>query len=98
MIHLFQNIQQRKKYVYKVEVNFCCFYFPLGTEQNVGVSKIIIHENYKIGTDEYDIAVMIMSENAKISKYIYPICLPETNSVLKPGALCYVTGKVAFRT
>lgn len=41
---------------------------------------------------------MIMSENAKISKYIYPICLPETNSVLKPGALCYVTGKVAFRT
>ena len=80
------------------KLHFRCFYCPLGTEQNVGVSKIIIHENYDLNADEYDIAVMIISENAKISKYISPICLPETNAAIKPGALCYVTGKVAFRT
>ena len=84
--------------VIRLKLHFRCFYCLLGTEQIVSVSKIIIHENYDFSGDEYDIAVMIMSENAKISKYIYPICLPETNAVLKPGALCYVTGKVAFRT
>lgn len=35
---------------------------------------------------------MILSKKAKVSNYIYPICLPAFNAVLKPGRKCVLSG------
>ena len=58
-------------------------FLNLGAEEVVGVHKITIHKDYHFGDDDHDIAVMILSEKAKISNYIHPICLPTVNAALK---------------
>lgn len=52
-----------------------------------------MHEGYDFNADDHDIAVLMLTENARTGQYIYPICLPEVNAALKTGTKCYVTGK-----
>ena len=57
-----------------------------------GVDKIVIHKDYHFGDDDHDMAIMILSEKAKVSNYIYPICLPTVSAALKPGRKCVLSG------
>ena len=34
----------------------------------------------------------MLNEKAKVSNYVYPICLPAVNAALKPGRKCVLSG------
>ena len=65
----------------------------VGTEQVVSASQITIHGDYLVDKDDHDIALMILSEKAKLSDYINPICLPSKDDMLNDQSECYVSGK-----
>ncbi|XP_077147052.1 vitamin K-dependent protein C [Ranitomeya variabilis] len=46
------------------------------TEQQMFVTKIITHPNFKAETVDNDIALLRLSQPAVYSKYVLPICLP----------------------
>ncbi|KAJ7415160.1 hypothetical protein BTVI_39061 [Pitangus sulphuratus] len=47
------------------------------TEQESGVSRIIIHEGYTIGQVNNDIALLSLETPVNLTDYVVPICLPE---------------------
>ncbi|CAK1546441.1 unnamed protein product [Leptosia nina] len=47
--------------------------------QIVQVKHILRHPLYKSGSLLYDAAVLVLSENLRLSKNIYPICLPSSS-------------------
>ena len=59
-------------------------------EQNVPVSKIIVHPDYHEGTKENDIALLKLSEEAICNQLVQPICLQEKHQALPEKA--WVTG------
>lgn len=66
------------------------------TEQQIYVTKIITHPQYKAETTDNDIALLHLSQPAVYGKYVLPICLPsyelaETNLTLE-GTETIVTG------
>lgn len=63
-----------------------------GTEQEVKVSKITVHERYDSHTNQNDIAVVELSENAKISDHIETICLPNAGEERPVGSKCIISG------
>ena len=64
------------------------------TEQFIDINRhdIIIHSKYKRTSHRDDIAVVTLSQDAKMSNHIAPICLPRVNAELKPGTLCHLSG------
>ncbi|XP_023943390.2 uncharacterized protein LOC112049644 isoform X2 [Bicyclus anynana] len=64
--------------------------------QIVQVKTILRHPLYKSGSLLYDAAILVLSENLRFAKNIYPICLPEaedTYDALYAGeGTCIVTG------
>ncbi|KAG8580725.1 hypothetical protein GDO81_007398 [Engystomops pustulosus] len=46
------------------------------TEQQIYVSKIILHPEFKLETVDNDIALLRLSHPAAYNKYVLPICLP----------------------
>ncbi|NWR93944.1 FA7 factor, partial [Furnarius figulus] len=47
------------------------------TEQESGVSRMIIHEGYTIGQVNNDIALLSLETPVNLTDYVVPICLPE---------------------
>ncbi|KAL9964706.1 hypothetical protein ACROYT_G028382 [Oculina patagonica] len=63
-----------------------------GTEQNIPVEKIILHNNFKfdIHSLENDIALMKLKQPILFNAHVSPICLPDFD--FDVGTSCYVTG------
>ncbi|XP_053243330.1 mannan-binding lectin serine protease 1 isoform X2 [Podarcis raffonei] len=47
------------------------------TEQQVQPQTISIHPSYKAATFEYDIALVELSEEARLNDYVMPVCFPD---------------------
>ena len=68
----------------------------VGTEQNIGVVKIIIHENYSSPLSRSnDIALINLVSPAKLGKGVGLVCLPDTGNQLpfdNVNKKCWITG------
>ncbi|XP_060623260.2 mannan-binding lectin serine protease 1 isoform X2 [Anolis sagrei] len=60
------------------------------TEQHLQASMIFVHPSYKPATFEHDIALVALSEEARLNDYVMPICFPD--SVLPEGTMVIVSG------
>ncbi|XP_078658685.1 plasminogen-like isoform X2 [Branchiostoma floridae x Branchiostoma belcheri] len=61
------------------------------SEQNLAISRVIMHENYTADTLDNDIALIQLANDATLNDYVKTICLAP-NSLPHPGTACYVTG------
>ncbi|XP_056398748.1 transmembrane protease serine 13 isoform X2 [Hyla sarda] len=57
-----------------------------------GVAAIIRHENYNEDTDDFDVALMKLSNPFTFSNSIGPACLPMTQQNFNPGTSCFISG------
>lgn len=66
----------------------------VGTEQNIKVSRIIMHPSYnKPKKYAYDIAMIKLATPAKINKAVGVACLPSDKVAgFTPGKKCWITG------
>ncbi|XP_021708048.1 tryptase isoform X2 [Aedes aegypti] len=63
---------------------------PLKHEE-LGIRKIIIHENYVDRIHHNDIALLILEKRANLNVHINPVCLPKTDDNFD-GQRCMVSG------
>ena len=70
---------------------------PLGTEQYVGVKKVVVHKGFKLTKEHDDISLIELSNDAKASDYISTICLPEAGEEPRHDTICAVTGICCFK-
>ncbi|XP_067085056.1 transmembrane protease serine 13b isoform X2 [Osmerus mordax] len=56
------------------------------------VEKIILHESYNSDGNDYDIALLKLTQPVETSNSIQPACLPVTDKVFSPGTTCWTTG------
>ncbi|KAM5251206.1 ovochymase-1, partial [Hipposideros larvatus] len=62
-------------------------------EQNISVSKIIIHPEYsKLGYMSSDIALLYLKHKVKFGTGIQPICLPQRDDKFEDGIVCMASG------
>lgn len=64
----------------------------LRSGSELSTKTIIIHENYTIGQYENDIALVELSSSLSFTRYIRPVCLPETVTTIADNSSCYVSG------
>ena len=64
------------------------------TEQKVRAKKIIVHPHYK-PTVRNDIALIEMDQDAILTTYITPACLPSATEEISAGAKCFITGRTS---
>ncbi|XP_062391975.1 transmembrane protease serine 4b [Sardina pilchardus] len=64
----------------------------MGSSGGVSVDRIIIHSSYKPTSNDYDIALMQLSQPVKTTDSVYPVCLPPHFLPLKTGEPLVVTG------
>ena len=71
-------------------------YGSVGTEQDIDVAKIIMHENYEIPLDNSnDIALLKLGSAAELGVGVGLVCLPDTGHQLPFDDLnkrCWITG------
>lgn len=63
-----------------------------GTEQTVGVTLITVHPKYQPKVKN-DIAVLKLSEDAVLTTYIVPACLPKNSEGVPAGTKCMISGE-----
>lgn len=65
-----------------------------GTEVEAYIEDFFIHEKFRQGgLMNNDIALIKLKGNGlKLSKHVQPICLPDKNTVYKPGMNCTISG------
>ena len=63
------------------------------TEQFVGVKKITVHPGYEAKVRN-DIAIIELDQNAILTTYITPACLPTGSYGASPGTKCFITGNI----
>ncbi|XP_012864388.1 PREDICTED: transmembrane protease serine 11D [Dipodomys ordii] len=56
------------------------------------IRTIVVHNNYRSGTQENDIAVVQLNTAITFTKDIHSVCLPEPTMNTVPGSTAYVTG------
>lgn len=61
------------------------------------LNKIVPHPSYNPFTNDYDIALLELSQPLEFSNTIQPICLPSSTHVFPAGMPCWVTGWGALR-
>ena len=63
------------------------------TAQEIGVEKIIMHEEYQkpVGL-AHDIALLKLKTPAQLGVGVGLVCLPDPANALVPGKRCYITG------
>lgn len=61
-----------------------------GTEKELSIKEIIIHEKYDSDTNDNDIALFRLPEDVQFNRYIKPICLPKED--VDANVLCITTG------
>ena len=67
----------------------------VGTEQDIGVVKIIVHENYNSLSYSHDIALLYLASPAEIGAGVGLVCMPDTNHELPLDNInkkCWITG------
>lgn len=62
------------------------------TRSTSSVAAIITHENYNDGTDDFDVALMKLSNPFTFSAGIQPACLPMSQQNFNPGTKCWISG------
>ncbi|XP_019620079.1 PREDICTED: trypsin-1-like [Branchiostoma belcheri] len=63
-----------------------------GREQNITVQDIMVHEDFSYDVLTNDIALVRLSQPAKMNDYVSPICLPEEGEKVEQNALCTSVG------
>ena len=63
-----------------------------GTEQKLDVARIIYHQKYDEYTVEHDIALLILSDEAKLNEAVQEIALAEDKTLYEEGAPITVIG------
>ena len=58
----------------------------------IKASKIIRHEDYKVGSYNADITLVKLASPVTYNAYIKPVCLPDQDQNEVVGEKCYVTG------
>lgn len=71
--------------------------FQMDEAQMRKLKKIVPHPSYNPFTNDYDIALLELSEPLEYSNTIQPICLPSSTHVFPAGMPCWVTGWGALR-
>ena len=66
--------------------------FLTGSEKVAKASKIIRHENYKLGSYDADITLVKLEKPVTYNAFIKPVCLPDEDQDETVGDSCYVTG------
>ncbi|XP_058050351.1 transmembrane protease serine 13-like isoform X4 [Ahaetulla prasina] len=62
------------------------------TKEGILVSEVIINANYSDDHDDYDIALMKLSQPLVLSAQVRPACLPMSGQRFLPGRACFITG------
>ncbi|CAO2639519.1 Transmembrane protease serine 11E, partial [Lemmus lemmus] len=57
-----------------------------------GLRRIIVHENYKYPSHDYDIALAELSRPVPCTNAVHKVCLPDANHEFQPGEQMFVTG------
>lgn len=66
-----------------------------GNEQTIQVEEIIIHPKYHEPTEyNNDIALVKLSQPARLDQYVQTACLPEENEEVPVGTKCFISGNV----
>lgn len=65
--------------------------------QNRKVKTIIPHPQYNQMSNDYDVALLELSEPLEFTNTIQPICLPDSSHIFLAGMSCWVTGWGAVR-
>ncbi|KAK2857212.1 hypothetical protein Q5P01_005947 [Channa striata] len=47
-----------------------------GTEQNMPVSTVIVHERYTAATGDSDVALLQLNQTVSLNRHVIPVCLP----------------------
>ena len=67
-----------------------------GSEQEVMIDDVKVHQYFNTITQTDDIALVILSDDVKYTKVVTPACLPQHKEELKAGTTCTVTGTRFF--
>ena len=43
-------------------------------------------------THDYDVAIIVLSEDIEFNNHVQPACLPDSNTVYEPGKKCLISG------
>ncbi|XP_032314916.1 transmembrane protease serine 11E [Camelus ferus] len=62
-----------------------------------GLRRIIVHENYKYPSHDYDISVAELSSPVPYTNAVHRICLPDASYEFHPDNVMFVTGFGALR-
>ncbi|XP_043942293.1 serine protease 33-like [Protopterus annectens] len=65
---------------------------PNSNMLTLGVSNIIIKDNYINATLGKDIAVLQLAQTVNYTDYIRPVCLPNSSYSIPDGTMCWATG------
>ncbi|XP_066475312.1 mannan-binding lectin serine protease 1 [Tiliqua scincoides] len=60
------------------------------TEQQLQPQRIVIHPSYKAATLQFDVALLELSEEARLNDYVMPVCFPDGSH--RTGAMVIVSG------
>ncbi|XP_066304579.1 plasminogen-like isoform X1 [Branchiostoma lanceolatum] len=64
---------------------------PDVSEQNLAISRVIMHENYTADILDNDVALIKLANDATLNDYVKTVCLAP-DILPHPGTTCYVTG------
>lgn len=89
-------------YRYRIEANWLTYsgmqdQYKHDSVIQRSVKRIISHPDYNQMTNDYDIALLELSEPLEFTNTIQPICLPESSHMFPAGMSCWVTGWGAMR-
>ncbi|KAJ8780115.1 hypothetical protein J1605_011910 [Eschrichtius robustus] len=60
--------------------------------EGASIAQIIINSNYTDSKDDYDIALMRLSEPLTLTAHVHPACLPMHGQTFSLNETCWVTG------
>lgn len=60
--------------------------------KKIQVERIINHPLYNTRNQDYDVALLELSENLVYSDSIQPIALPDDNEIVRFGTMCLISG------
>ncbi|XP_009282561.1 PREDICTED: transmembrane protease serine 9 [Aptenodytes forsteri] len=58
----------------------------------MGITRIILHPSYNADTADYDVAVLELKRPVTFTKYIQPVCLPDTGHHFPTSKKCLISG------
>lgn len=61
-----------------------------GTEADMDVERILVHERWSMNNLNNDIALIKLRNPIQFNDYVQPVCLPENDVTI--GTKCYITG------